>query len=169
MLRRAVLAASWLPVLVIANDSLGGVVRVPPDYDGSLPPGSFLWVSRLRAGAMPARGELVALTSPECRSDRLLRRVVALGGDLVRPRAESDGRRLVVVPAGSIWVECDLDTSVAATDHVRDSNEFGPVSASLVSGCVRYAAAAGHQFGFVAPNTRAQAGGRVITPTRKYG
>jgi hypothetical protein len=123
-----------------------------------------LWVTRLRAGALPGRGELVTASNPES-GEKLVRRVVALGGDYVRPLGETSGSRLVVVPTGFVWLECDRESKRDGS-MCEDSNDFGPVSASLSTGCVRYAAGAGEQSGLIKP--RAESGGRVISPTGRY-
>ncbi|KAF7332131.1 hypothetical protein MKEN_00094100 [Mycena kentingensis (nom. inval.)] len=65
------------------------------------------------------RGDIVSLISPMDPKLELVKRVVALEGDVVQtlpPHPESQ----VVVPKGSIWVEGDAF-------HSQDSNTFGPV------------------------------------------
>lgn len=57
-----------------------------------------------------------------------VKRIVAIEGDLVRPR--NPNQPTIRVPKGHIWVEGD-----AGTDRESlDSNTYGPISARLVTG-----------------------------------
>jgi inner membrane protease subunit 2 len=94
------------------------------------------------------RGDIVTLTAPHKPEHESVKRVVALPGDTVLrdvrrvgKQEEEQGRRseelglkplppVVRVGAGSCWVEGD------AWRRSRDSNDFGPVSLSLVNGRV---------------------------------
>ncbi|GMF21469.1 unnamed protein product [Phytophthora lilii] len=68
------------------------------------------------------RGDVVVLESPEAAGQYLIKRLVALEGDLVTDRR---GRHRVV-PVGKCWVEGDNPT------FSEDSDSFGPVPLALV-------------------------------------
>lgn len=153
---------SWVPVGLVFADCVAFPSRVPSGDKANadaLPVGSWVLVSRLRRGAVPERGDMVRMKSP-IEPAAMYRRVVALDGDYVRPRgqAESDSR-LVVVPAGSMWVEA---TTPADPETTPDSNCFGPVSFGLVQGRVSYSSSSGVMAPFRASSSR------VIVPTKRY-
>ncbi|KAG7097092.1 hypothetical protein E1B28_004477 [Marasmius oreades] len=71
------------------------------------------------------REDIVTLKSPENPERTLVKRIIALPGDLVKtlpPYKEAE----VVVPTGHVWIEGDEPF------RSDDSNRFGPVSASLI-------------------------------------
>ena len=83
------------------------------------------------------RGLVVALyapSSPPGEQGRLLvKRIIALPGDLVTPRPGSRyPRTRVVVPEGSVWVEGDNEVG----ERSWDSNFFGPVGVGMLVGRV---------------------------------
>ncbi|KAJ7228779.1 signal peptidase [Mycena pura] len=70
------------------------------------------------------RGDIVALKSPYDAKRELVKRIIAVEGDIVRtlaPNPEAEVR----VPKNHIWVEGDAF-------HSQDSNTFGPVPLGLV-------------------------------------
>lgn len=78
------------------------------------------------------RGRELWLTVSSCRSPLdpekiAVKRIVALEGDLVRPRKHQPAIR---VPKGHIWVEGDAGTDKESLD----SNTYGPISTRLVTG-----------------------------------
>ncbi|EIW61263.1 LexA/Signal peptidase [Trametes versicolor FP-101664 SS1] len=76
------------------------------------------------------RGDIVALQSPSD-SKRIVKRIVALEGDIVRtlpPYPDAEVR----VPPGHAWVEGDEPF------HTEDSNHFGPVPLGLVESRLAY-------------------------------
>uniref|UniRef100_A0A8C6GNB3 Mitochondrial inner membrane protease subunit 2 n=1 Tax=Mus spicilegus TaxID=10103 RepID=A0A8C6GNB3_MUSSI len=69
--------------------------------------------------------------SPKNPEQKIIKRVIALEGDIVRTIGHKN--RLVKVPRGHMWVEGDHH------GHSFDSNSFGPVSqVNLVSGKVAF-------------------------------
>lgn len=71
-------------------------------------------------------GEIVTLHNALSPNDRDIKRVVAVGNQLVKSRTYKN--RIVVVPKGYIWVEGDHPVLS------KDSNTYGPIPASLVFG-----------------------------------
>jgi len=91
----------------------------------------------------PRRGAVVLFWTPHAPERLAVKRVVALAGDVVTPvprgparegsayearDADTGEETRVVVPWGHVWVEGD---NAHAT---RDSNDYGPVSTSLIAG-----------------------------------
>lgn len=113
---------SWAPVGVLVSDKF---FTLHYDEAGALSPSiaprSLLLVSRLHAPHAAARGDPV-LVDDLAGSARLLRRVIALQGDYVRPPHARDPP--AIVPKGHVW----LDGGDAP--HQR------PVPAALVKGTV---------------------------------
>ena len=72
------------------------------------------------------KGDLVTLKSPRDPKETLVKRVKGVEGDFVRTRAYKT--RYVTIPRGHVWVEGDN------ADRSVDSNLYGPVSQSLVTG-----------------------------------
>ncbi|XP_028624714.1 mitochondrial inner membrane protease subunit 2 isoform X2 [Grammomys surdaster] len=66
------------------------------------------------------RGDIVSLVSPKNPEQKIIKRVIALEGDIVRTIGHKN--RLVKVPRGHMWVEGDHH------GHSFDSNSFGPLS-----------------------------------------
>jgi inner membrane protease subunit 2 len=71
-----------------------------------------------------SRGDIVSLISPKDPRQRLIKRVIGLGGDIV----ETHGYRApyVRIPQGHCWVEGDH------RGNSLDSNSFGPVAVGLI-------------------------------------
>lgn len=70
------------------------------------------------------RGDIVSLVSPKNPEQKIIKRVIALEGDIIRTMGHKN--RYVKVPRGHIWVEGDHH------GHSFDSNSFGPVSLGLL-------------------------------------
>ncbi|XP_039105708.1 mitochondrial inner membrane protease subunit 2-like [Hyaena hyaena] len=70
------------------------------------------------------RGDIVSLVSPKNPDQKIIKRVIALEGDIVKTMGHK--KRYVKVPRGHIWVEGDHH------GHSFDSNSFGPVSLGLL-------------------------------------
>ncbi|XP_053575824.1 mitochondrial inner membrane protease subunit 2 [Bombina bombina] len=70
------------------------------------------------------RGDIVSLMSPKNPEQKIIKRVIALEGDIIKTIGHK--KRFVKVPSGHIWVEGDN------RGHSFDSNAFGPVSLGLI-------------------------------------
>ncbi|XP_064200891.1 mitochondrial inner membrane protease subunit 2 isoform X2 [Anguilla rostrata] len=70
------------------------------------------------------RGDIVSVLSPKNPQQKIIKRVIALEGDLIRTMGYKN--RYVKVPDGHFWIEGDHH------GHSLDSNSFGPVSLGLV-------------------------------------
>ncbi|XP_032809979.1 mitochondrial inner membrane protease subunit 2 isoform X3 [Petromyzon marinus] len=70
------------------------------------------------------RGEVVSLISPRDPGQKMIKRVIALEGDIIRTLSYRN--RYVRVPEGHCWVEGDHH------GQSLDSNSFGPVSVGLL-------------------------------------
>ncbi|KAJ3106783.1 Mitochondrial inner membrane protease subunit 2 [Phlyctochytrium bullatum] len=135
-----------LPPLLVLHQFILGVVQVsgrsmkPTLNPDTRKDRDVLLVDKLSvASGSLRRGDVVVLVAPHDPDVRLVKRVTALAGDIVRPReiisrplmavkaenfpwASSEGRPHVLrIPKGYCWVESD--------DHVygADSNVFGPI------------------------------------------
>lgn len=77
-----------------------------------------------------ARGDVVAFYAPHRPERLVVKRVIGLAGDEVVPdtRRTETGMGLVRVPEGHVWVEGDNWRASG------DSNLYGPVSRSLITG-----------------------------------
>jgi len=81
------------------------------------------------------RGDVVVFWQPHNPEEQSVKRVVALSGDTVYPMQKRGDEKAkvypfkkVMVPYGHIWVEGDNWRKTV------DSNDFGPISMSLVAG-----------------------------------
>jgi mitochondrial inner membrane protease subunit 2 len=96
-----------------------------------------------RPGASePQRGQIVSLWSPSTPGRLLIKRVVAVDGDRIVPRATMRRRieegaipseeDFVAIPDGHCWIEGDNSLSSL------DSNEYGPVPRALITGQISW-------------------------------
>ncbi|XP_019348046.1 mitochondrial inner membrane protease subunit 2 isoform X2 [Alligator mississippiensis] len=70
------------------------------------------------------RGDIVSLVSPRNPEQKIIKRVIALEGDIIKTTGYK--KQYVKVPHGHMWVEGDHH------GHSFDSNFFGPVSLGLL-------------------------------------
>lgn len=76
------------------------------------------------------RGDVISLVSPKDPDQKIIKRIVALQGDIVSTLGYKS--QYVKIPEGHCWVEGDH------TGHTLDSNTFGPVSLGLVNAKASY-------------------------------
>ncbi|XP_064607091.1 mitochondrial inner membrane protease subunit 2-like [Liolophura sinensis] len=71
------------------------------------------------------RGDIVSLVSPSNPDQKIIKRIVGLEGDRIRPLSHDES--VVSIPEGHCWVEGDHHR------HSLDSNLFGPVPVALIT------------------------------------
>ncbi|XP_055310619.1 mitochondrial inner membrane protease subunit 2 [Sitodiplosis mosellana] len=120
-----------LPVMVTFVDSVGYIARVDgTSMQPALNPNSgsedYVFLSKWAVRDMYVqRGDIISLTSPKDPSQKLIKRIVGLQGDIVPTIGYK--KPYVKVPPGHCWVEGDH------TGYSLDSNTFGPVSLGLMT------------------------------------
>ncbi|XP_066154050.1 mitochondrial inner membrane protease subunit 2 [Euwallacea fornicatus] len=120
-----------VPIGITVVDSIGYIARV----DGiSMQPAlnpdrnitDYVFLNRLAVKSYEVqRGDIVSLVSPKDPSQKIIKRVVGLQGDIIRTLSYKD--HIVEIPDGHFWIEGDH------TGHSMDSNNFGPVSLGLLT------------------------------------
>ncbi|XP_062913969.1 mitochondrial inner membrane protease subunit 2 isoform X1 [Mobula hypostoma] len=70
------------------------------------------------------RGDIISLLSPKNPEQKIIKRVIALEGDIIKTMGYRN--RYIKIPSGHLWIEGDH------YGHSFDSNVFGPVSLGLV-------------------------------------
>lgn len=120
-----------IPIGITFLDTIGYVARVEGiSMQPALNPESrntdYVFLSRwsVREYAVK-RGDIISLVSPKDPNQKIIKRVVALEGDVVSTLGYKS--QYVKVPEGHCWVEGDH------TGHTLDSNTFGPVSLGLIN------------------------------------
>uniref|UniRef100_A0A6B2EE67 Mitochondrial inner membrane protease subunit 2 n=1 Tax=Phlebotomus kandelakii TaxID=1109342 RepID=A0A6B2EE67_9DIPT len=124
-------ALAGIPIGLAFLDIVGYVARV----DGSsmqpvLNPGQndsdYVFLSRWSVRNLEInRGDIVSLISPKNPDQKILKRVLALEGDVISTIGYY--KPYVTVPEGHFWIEGDN------TGNSLDSNTFGPVALGLLS------------------------------------
>ncbi|XP_053320688.1 mitochondrial inner membrane protease subunit 2 isoform X1 [Spea bombifrons] len=76
------------------------------------------------------RGDIVSLVSPKNPEQKIIKRVIALEGDIIKTMGHKN--RYIKIPRGHMWVEGDH------YGHSFDSNAFGPVSLGLLHAQATY-------------------------------
>ncbi|CAG9824271.1 unnamed protein product [Phaedon cochleariae] len=71
------------------------------------------------------RGDVISLISPKDPSQKIIKRVVGVEGDIIATLGYKN--EIIRVPQGHCWIEGDH------TGHSMDSNRFGPVSLGLIT------------------------------------
>lgn len=120
-----------VPIGVTFLDTVGYVARVEgismqPVLNPESVDTDYVFLSRWAVRNYDIqRGDVISLTSPKDPGQMIIKRVVALPGDLVNTMGYKKPH--VKVPEGHCWVEGDH------TGHTLDSNSFGPVSLGLIT------------------------------------
>ncbi|RDA95117.1 hypothetical protein CP533_2144 [Ophiocordyceps camponoti-saundersi (nom. inval.)] len=133
--------ASWIPLMIWFNLHVAELTLI--DGPSMHPLLNSDWGTTLRRDLVLnckwnplnglKRGMVVTLRSPYDPESVLVKRVVALPGDVVQTKPPYQFP-LQRVPQGHVWVEGDGPPGTS-----RDSNTFGPVSMRLLTGRIQYA------------------------------
>uniref|UniRef100_K3WEU9 Mitochondrial inner membrane protease subunit n=1 Tax=Globisporangium ultimum (strain ATCC 200006 / CBS 805.95 / DAOM BR144) TaxID=431595 RepID=K3WEU9_GLOUD len=126
--------ALWVPVGVAVNSLVVSVASVKgrsmqPTLNGGMSENAvrdrvLLDKFSVQMRHQFTRGDVVVLASPSAPGELLIKRLVALEGDLITDRK---GHR-VLIPTGKCWVEGD---NPACSDDSNDA--FGPVPLALIN------------------------------------
>ena len=124
--------AVGIPIGITFVDCFGYVAKVDgismqpslnPDNSGT---SDFVFLNRWSSRSFSyQRGDMVSLMSPKDPSQKIIKRVIALEGDIIRTIGYKN--RYIRIPEGHCWVEGDH------TGHSLDSNFFGPVALGLIT------------------------------------
>ncbi|CAG8984090.1 hypothetical protein HYALB_00010590 [Hymenoscyphus albidus] len=131
--------ASWIPALVFFNENVGQVAKISgasmyPYLNTSYNEGrskDLCWVNKWSPGQNLQRGMLVSFWSPSHPEVLAIKRIIAVEGDVVYPRAPCPSPK-AEIPAGHVWVEGDNRDGRRSLD----SNYYGPIPINLVQGKV---------------------------------
>lgn len=102
-------------------------------------PGEWLIIERFSQRFLGSvrRGDVVCFVAPDDPRRLMIKRVIALPGDEVRPVSTGDGRRTLIVPEGRFWAEGDnpavRDDGTRVSTDSNDRN-IGPVPLGLLRG-----------------------------------
>ncbi|XP_031620497.1 mitochondrial inner membrane protease subunit 2 [Contarinia nasturtii] len=127
-----------VPIVITFVDTVGYIARVDgTSMQPALNPKTeesedYVFLSKwaLKDVHSVQRGDIISLTSPKDPSQKLIKRIVGLQGDIVPTIGYK--KPYVKVPPGHCWVEGDH------TGHSLDSNTFGPVSLGLMTARATY-------------------------------
>ncbi|CAM9271936.1 unnamed protein product [Chrysoparadoxa australica] len=86
--------------------------------------GDIVWLNRMSFSSFE-KGDIVVFTNPFDPEERCVKRLIAVDGEWVRPRGNTD-RALELVPRGHCWVEGDN------SDDSEDSSSYGPIPLALL-------------------------------------
>ncbi|XP_045503812.1 mitochondrial inner membrane protease subunit 2 [Colias croceus] len=125
-----------VPIGVTFLDTVGYVARVEgismqPVLNPESTNTDYVFLSRWSVKDYNVqRGDIISLVSPKDPNQKIIKRVVALEGDIVSTLGYKTA--YVRVPEGHCWVEGDH------TGHTLDSNTFGPVSLGLINAKAKF-------------------------------
>ena len=129
-LGRAVLIG--LPIGVTFVDCFGYVAKVegvsmqPALNPDSTRPSDFVFLNRWASKSFKyERGDIVSIISPKNPDQKIIKRIIAVEGDLVQ--TINYKQKYLNIPKGHCWVEGDH------TGHSLDSNFFGPLAIGLIT------------------------------------
>ncbi|CAM9288177.1 unnamed protein product [Laminaria digitata] len=125
-----------VPVAVAFNDVVGSPAQVAGrsmqptlnlglDSDASNPELDVVWQDKLSISRHTyERGSIVIFRNPFEPKERMVKRLIGIDGDWVRPMGNK--HEVLRVPQGHCWVEGDR------TGISGDSNQFGPIPLALI-------------------------------------
>ncbi|KAI9746737.1 MAG: hypothetical protein M1818_000452 [Claussenomyces sp. TS43310] len=134
--------ATWFPVMYFFSSYVGGTARINgpsmypylnTDYDRKLGR-DICYVNKWKPMENLRRGMIVTFWSPSHPEAEAVKRIVGLEGDKVVTRAPYP-LPTCDVPSGHVWVEGD---GAHMGKPTLDSNTYGPVSLSLITGKVTH-------------------------------
>ncbi|KAL3852851.1 hypothetical protein ACJMK2_016464 [Sinanodonta woodiana] len=123
-------ATLFIPVTITTLDLFGYVAKVEgasmqPVLNPDTEKRDYVYLNKWAAHSYRfERGEIVSLLSPFNPDQTLIKRIIGLEGDVIRPINCKEGS--VTIPEGHCWVEGDHHK------QSMDSNLFGPVSLALI-------------------------------------
>eukprot|EP00038_Savillea_parva_P023827 m.42403 g.42403 ORF g.42403 m.42403 type:complete len:176 (+) comp6269_c0_seq1:281-808(+) len=142
MALRWVLRRAWvLPVGLTVWDLGVSVAQVqgrsmqpvlnPEYYPGAEPSTNWVLINRWSVVVTGSvrRGDIVTLIGPDNPSIRVVKRIIALEGDVIKTNGYIP-HEYVKIPKGHCWIEGER------AGHSHDSNTYGPVPLGLVTGRV---------------------------------
>ena len=88
-------------------------------------------VNLMRSGRNVRRGDIVAFRSPQDPEKIVIKRVIAIQGDMVFPLPPHPTEP-IIIQWGQLWVEGDNEDK----SKTKDSNWYGPIPRGLVLGTV---------------------------------
>ncbi|RDW64215.1 LexA peptidase [Coleophoma crateriformis] len=144
--------ATWVPVCIFINQHVGeltfinGASMYPylnTGYNNSTRK-DIGYTSKWNSFHNLERGMIVTFWSPDHPEVLAVKRVIALPGDKVYTRAPYP-YPTAIVPSGHVWVEGDNRDREAS----KDSNYYGPISMSLITGKVTHVLYPWSSFGSV--------------------
>ncbi|XP_068623775.1 mitochondrial inner membrane protease subunit 2 [Battus philenor] len=125
-----------IPIGITFLDTVGYVAKVEgismqPALNPVAEDSDFVFLSRWAVRDYDIkRGDVISLASPKNPNQKIIKRVVALQGDVVSTMGYKS--QYVKIPEGHCWIEGDH------TGYTLDSNTFGPVSLGLISAKALY-------------------------------
>ncbi|RZC41746.1 mitochondrial inner membrane protease subunit 2, partial [Asbolus verrucosus] len=120
-----------VPIGITILDSVGYVARVDgismqPALNPHQHTTDYVFLNRWSVKSYEIkRGDIISLISPKDPSQKIIKRVVGVQGDVIATLSYKS--HVVKIPEGHCWVEGDH------TGHSMDSNNFGPVSIGLIT------------------------------------
>ncbi|CAM9187199.1 unnamed protein product [Phaeothamnion confervicola] len=142
-----------VPMAVTFRDLVGTVLPVTgrsmqptlnPNAQGEDATQDYVWEASLAVWDKVDRGDVVSFRSPFNPDEKLVKRLIAMDGDWVRPGGGAGGgigAPLLHVPRGHCWVEGD---NPVLSD---DSNSYGPIPMALLEGRVTHVLWPPHRVG----------------------
>lgn len=125
-LSRILTMLSWGPVAVVVSDFVGTLHwTMADDMQPAVEANRLCFIRRCRYLSTLKHGEVLALVSPDG-GHIVLRRLIGLPGDYVRPRniqvhqSPTDGMHFV--PPGFVWVETDTSSTTTPSSVFSDTS-----------------------------------------------
>ncbi|KAI1409081.1 LexA/Signal peptidase [Hypoxylon sp. FL1857] len=143
--------ATWIPVVCMFNHYVGELawIQGPSMYPflnaekDQTTRNDIVFEYKFNAQYGLRRGMIVTFWNPYNPEQKVVKRIVALEGDIIRTRSPYPSPT-VRVPLGHVWVEGDGGERLS-----RDSNDYGPISTNLIIGRITHVLWPRHRFGRV--------------------